>query len=59
MQHKKKSRYEIVRIISARALQISQGAQPLVKIPKDASSLDIAKAEWEKGLIPIEAKIKR
>ena len=52
----KKSRYEFVRVVSARALQISQGAPVLVKAPKDATPLEIAKLEWEKGLIPIQAK---
>ncbi len=60
MQHEKtkKSRYEAVRIISARALQISQGAPVLIKAPKDAPPLEIARMEWEQGLIPIEARRK-
>jgi DNA-directed RNA polymerase subunit K len=48
--------YERVRIISARALQISQGAPVLVKIPRGMiSPLDIAKLEWESEVIPIDA----
>ena len=51
------SKYEKIRIISARALQIAQGAPPLVKVPKGVSSpADIAKLEWDKELIPIEAR---
>ena len=51
------SKYEQVRIISSRALQIAQGAPPLVKVPKGmAAPVDIAKLEWEQGLIPIEAR---
>ncbi len=51
------SKYEKVRIISARALQIAQGAPPLVKVPKSVTSpADIAVLEWEKDLIPIEAR---
>lgn len=51
------SKYEKVRIISARALQIAQGAPPLVKVPKSASNaIDIAMLEWQEGLIPIEAR---
>ena len=51
------SRYEKVRILSARALQIAQGAPPLVKVPKGVTDpLEIAKLEFEKGVIPIEAK---
>ncbi len=53
-----KSRYEVIRVISARALQISQGAPTLIKAPKDAKPLDIARMELEKGLIPIQAKRK-
>ena len=51
------SKYEKIRIISARALQIAQGAPPLVKVPKGISNpADIAKLEWDKELIPIEAR---
>ena len=49
--------YERVRIISARALQISQGAPLLVKVPKDTTNpLEIAKMEWEKETIPIDSR---
>lgn len=51
------SKYEKVRIISVRALQIAQGAPPLVKVPKDISNpIDIASIEWDQGVIPIEAR---
>lgn len=51
------SKYEKVRIISARALQIAQGAPPLVKVPKGVvSPVDIANIEYEEGVIPIEAR---
>jgi DNA-directed RNA polymerase subunit K len=53
------SHYEKVRIISARALQISQGAPVLVKVPKHMTNpMDIAKLEWEKDVIPIDSKRK-
>ena len=49
--------FEKVRILSARALQISQGAPLLVKVPKGISeNLEIAKLEWEKGLIPMDTR---
>ncbi len=49
--------YEKVRILSARALQISQGAPLLVKVPKDfISPVEIAKLEWEKEVIPIDSR---
>lgn len=51
------SHYERVRIVSARALQISQGAPLLVSVPKGFTNpIEIAKVEWEKGLIPIDSK---
>ena len=54
---KYKSRYEKTRIISARALQISQGSPVLVKVPKGVTKpLDIAKLEWEADAIPIDIK---
>ncbi len=54
---KESSKYEMVRIVSARALQIAQGAPPLVKITKLVNSpIEIAKLELEQGLIPIDAK---
>lgn len=51
------SKYEKVRIISARALQIAQGAPVLVKVPKDVNDpTEIAELEWKEGVIPIQAK---
>ena len=51
------TKFEKVRILSARALQISQGAPPLVKIPEGMTEpLEIAKLEWEAEVIPIEIK---
>ena len=51
------SHYERVRILSARALQISQGAPLLVSVPKKTiNPLDIAKLEWDKEIIPIESR---
>ena len=49
--------FEKVRILAARALQISQGAPVLVKIPKGLTEpLTIAKLEWESGIIPIDTR---
>ena len=51
------NRYEKTRIVSARALQISQGSPVLVKIPRGVSkAIDIAMLEWEAGVIPINIK---
>jgi DNA-directed RNA polymerase subunit K/omega len=55
--HKYRSRYEKTRILSARALQISQGSPVLVKLPKGVTRpLDIARLEWDAGVIPIDIK---
>ena len=50
------TRYEKTRIISARALQISQGSPILVKVSRQTSSVEIARMEWDAGLIPIDIK---
>jgi len=54
------TKYEKARIIGARSLQISMGAPFLVKLtPKRLEELkydplEIAKLEFEQGIIPIE-----
>ncbi len=54
---RKYTRYEKARIISARALQIAQGAPVLIKLEKEMSDpQEIAKVEWGAGIIPIEIK---
>lgn len=54
-----KTRYEKTRIISARALQIAQGSPVLVNVPRGVTKpIEIAKLEWEAGLIPIDIKQK-
>ncbi len=48
------TRFEKARILGARALQLSLGAPPFIKIPKEvATSLDLAYTELEKRVIPI------
>ena len=55
----KYTRYEKTRIVSARTLQIAQGSPVLVEVPKGmVKPVDIAKLEWEAGLIPIDIKRK-
>jgi DNA-directed RNA polymerase subunit K len=49
-------RFEKARVIGARALQLKMGAPPLVKVKGDLKALDIAKLEFEKGVIPITVK---
>jgi DNA-directed RNA polymerase subunit K len=51
------TRYEKTRIISARALQIAQGSPVMIKLPKDViQPIEIAKMEWDAGVIPIDIK---
>ncbi|MBI5227749.1 DNA-directed RNA polymerase subunit K [Candidatus Micrarchaeota archaeon] len=48
------SKYEEARIIGARALQLSMGAPPLVKVKdQTATFIDIAEQELEKGVVPL------
>ncbi|MDD3976596.1 MAG: DNA-directed RNA polymerase subunit K [Methanomicrobium sp.] len=51
------TRYEKARIVGARSLQISMGAPVLVKTDK-IDPLEIALAEYQKGIIPITVKRK-
>lgn len=58
----KYTRYEKARIIGARALQIAHGAPFMIELKeKDLEAirfnpLEIAKMEFEKGVIPIDVK---
>lgn len=47
------TKYEITRILSARAEQIAWGAPPLVKATKDSTAYGLAKEELEKKVIPL------
>jgi len=55
---KKYTRFEIARILGARALQISMGAPIMVPRPSQDrfDALEIAMLEMERGLIPITVK---
>ena len=56
------NKYETARMIGARALQISMGAPFMVKLSEDEvkklryNPVEIAKLEFEKGVIPITVK---
>ena len=57
MNDKNVTRYEKTRIISSRALQISQGSPILVKVPRGMTkTTEIAELEWKAGVIPINIK---
>lgn len=56
------TKYEQARIIGARALQISMGAPLMINLSDEElkklgyNTIEIAKLEFEKGLIPIAVK---
>jgi DNA-directed RNA polymerase subunit K/omega len=53
----KLTKYEKARIIGARALQLSMGAPPLIRISEDMlDPIIIAIKELEKGVIPISVR---
>ncbi len=58
----KYTKYEQSRIIGSRALQIAQGAPFMIKLPEEElekigyNPVEIAKMEFEKGLVPITVK---
>ena len=62
LDKEKLTKYEKARIIGARSLQISMGAPILVKLtPKKLEELkydplEIAKLEFDEGVIPINVK---
>ena len=60
MDNKNKyTRYEKTRIISSRALQIAQGSPVLISTSKSViDPTEIAKLEWEAGVIPIDIRKK-
>lgn len=61
-QEPKITKYEKARILGCRALQISLGAPILIKLDEEKlksiryDTLEIAKLEFEKGLIPINIR---
>jgi DNA-directed RNA polymerase subunit K len=56
------TKYEKARLIGSRALQIAMGAPFMVKLSEDDlkklkyNPVEIAKLEYEKGVIPIDVK---
>ena len=49
----KLTKYEITRLISARAQQLSCGAPALVKVHKESTAYTIAKEEYDGKTIPL------
>ncbi|MEM7825713.1 MAG: DNA-directed RNA polymerase subunit K [Candidatus Aenigmatarchaeota archaeon] len=52
------TRFEVARLLGARALQISLGAPILVKVEKERNPIEIAKLEFKNKMIPITVKRK-
>jgi len=61
-QTMKYTRFEKARLIGARALQIAQGAPFMIELKEKElegvrfNPIEVAKMEFEKGLIPIDVK---
>lgn len=47
------TRFELTRVLSARALQLSLGAPPLVKGTKDLAMLEVAEKEIAERVLPL------
>ncbi len=47
------NKFELARIIGARALQLSYGAPPLLEVQPGQSAIDVAKGELDSGVIPL------
>ena len=47
------TKYEVARIIGARALQLSAGAPPLIKPESGMGFIAVAELEMEKEIIPL------
>ena len=47
------TKYELARLIGARALQLSLGAPPLIKAVNETAFIHVAELEMEKGILPL------
>lgn len=52
-QHQGITKYELARVLGARALQLSMGAPPLVKVTVDESLIGIAERELKASMLPV------
>jgi DNA-directed RNA polymerase subunit K len=53
MKKEELTKYEIARVVGARALQLAMGAPPLIKAEKILSPVALAEAEFAKNAIPL------
>jgi len=56
MATKNLTRFEKARILGARALQLSMGAKPLVKVSESIDPIDIATLELENKVLPLDVR---
>jgi DNA-directed RNA polymerase subunit K/omega len=62
VQGRKNTKYEVARMLGARALQIAMGAPFLAKLGDEElekigyNPIEIARIEYERGLLPIEVR---
>ena len=47
------SKFELARIIGARALQLSYGAPPLLEVLPGEAAITVARHELDAGIIPL------
>lgn len=47
------NKFELARILGARALQISYGAPPLLEVKPSETAISVASRELETGIIPL------
>jgi DNA-directed RNA polymerase subunit K/omega len=47
------TRFEVTRVLSARSLQLSLGAPPLVKGTRDLTMLEASEKELAEGVLPL------
>jgi DNA-directed RNA polymerase subunit K len=47
------SKYEHARVIGARALQLSSGAPPLIKVETPMTFIELAQTELDKKVLPL------
>jgi len=51
------TKYELARIVGARALQLAMGAPLLIKRPKELyDTIEIAQSEFDSGVLPISIR---
>ncbi|MEM4195505.1 MAG: DNA-directed RNA polymerase subunit K [Candidatus Anstonellales archaeon] len=49
-------KFELARILGARAFQLALGSPPLIKVKPEQDFIEIAREELEKGVIPLSVR---